>query len=344
MHFGLVPSFTPKDAKPDFFRMMNARVETVDALPAFRRLLKSNRCIVLVDGFYEWHAEPKGKQPYYIASAGAGEEGGEPPMLWMAGLWDKRVLEDDNSELYSFTILTTDVCPELAWLHDRMPVILNAEAARAWLDVDGTEPAEALRRCRPVCSLQWHKVHPRMGTVKYEGDDAHLPWRPTPITNFFAPSRQHANAGEAAGAGSSPAGRKGAEEQKAAGSHETAARAGSAEVAAADEYGRKSERAPPALQQSEDAPAEDGKRGREGAQAPSSPGGTADSKRLKVVESDGGTPAHVQPTPSPHARGKPPAPAPSSTKQHAKSASASKKSPASKQRSIATFFQRSNPS
>eukprot|EP00892_Ulva_mutabilis_P001789 jgi/Ulvmu1/11610/UM008_0011.1 len=66
MRWGLVPSFTKAGEKPNFFRMFNARSETVLSKSIFSRLLKTNRCIVCVDGFYEWKDEHKGKQPYYI--------------------------------------------------------------------------------------------------------------------------------------------------------------------------------------------------------------------------------------------------------------------------------------
>ncbi|KAG8461051.1 hypothetical protein KFE25_003620 [Diacronema lutheri] len=187
MAFGLVPSYTDKAARPDFFRMANARSETVSAQPAFRRLLAHRRCVVPIDGFYEWLPEPQRKQPFYISSAAcAGDRAGEPQLLWIAALWDVWHAQD-GTELPTYALLTRDVSPELAWLHDRMPVVLDAKSARAWLDVGGTDPLDALRTClraSPI-ELRWHKVHPRMSVVKYDGDDAHLPWTPTPITAFF---------------------------------------------------------------------------------------------------------------------------------------------------------------
>lgn len=46
--------------------MFNARSETVDEKFVFRRLLASQRCVVLFNGFYEWKQEGSKKQPYYI--------------------------------------------------------------------------------------------------------------------------------------------------------------------------------------------------------------------------------------------------------------------------------------
>lgn len=66
MKWGLVPSFTGKTEKPDHFRMFNARSESVKEKASFRRLIPKNRCLVAVEGFYEWKKDGSKKQPYYI--------------------------------------------------------------------------------------------------------------------------------------------------------------------------------------------------------------------------------------------------------------------------------------
>lgn len=53
MRWGLVPSFTKKEARPDPFRLFNTRSETVSEKPSFSRLIASKRCVVLLNGFYE---------------------------------------------------------------------------------------------------------------------------------------------------------------------------------------------------------------------------------------------------------------------------------------------------
>jgi len=185
MHFGLIPSFTAKDEKLDFWRLANARSESVAQLPTFSRCLARRRCCVLIDGFYEWHAEHMGKQPFY-QSSNEPEEGkeGEPPLLWLAGLYDTWV-DAEGKELQSYTLLTADIAPQLGWLHTRMPVILGPAAAERWLDVVGTAPEAALCSANPTCNLRWHKVHPRMSKAQYAGDDAHIPYSPPEITSFF---------------------------------------------------------------------------------------------------------------------------------------------------------------
>uniref|UniRef100_A0A0E0E1V8 Embryonic stem cell-specific 5-hydroxymethylcytosine-binding protein n=1 Tax=Oryza meridionalis TaxID=40149 RepID=A0A0E0E1V8_9ORYZ len=66
MKWGLVPSFTGKNEKPDHFRMFNARSESIKEKASFRRLIPNNRCLVAVEGFYEWKKDGPKKMPYYI--------------------------------------------------------------------------------------------------------------------------------------------------------------------------------------------------------------------------------------------------------------------------------------
>ena len=141
--WGLVAAFD-KSLNPDFWRMFNARSETLHTSPVFRRLLRSRRCAVPFDGFWEWtddemKAAKAAKQPWYVHRKTKGEP------LWLAGLYDRhdpfgpvgsvdcdgKVYE--GAELETFTLVTMDVDKKLAWLHDRQPVILDAAGLAAWL-------------------------------------------------------------------------------------------------------------------------------------------------------------------------------------------------------------------
>ena len=91
------PPHTPHAALAQF----NARSETVTEKPAFRRLVPSKRCVVLVDAFYEWAKEVDGtKQPWQVQLAS-----GEP--LAFAGLYDCLRDAPDGQPMYTCTILTT---------------------------------------------------------------------------------------------------------------------------------------------------------------------------------------------------------------------------------------------
>ena len=130
MRWGLVPAWAkqPKELP----QMINARVESVAARPAYRDSFRRQRCLILADGFYEWRRaselSPR-KTPYWISL-----EGGQP--FAMAGLWARWVPTDDlfAEPVLSCTILTTAANPTVAPIHERMPLILQPDREDAWLD------------------------------------------------------------------------------------------------------------------------------------------------------------------------------------------------------------------
>ena len=126
MKWGLIPSWAESPAIGT--RMINARGETLSEKPSFRTALKSRRCLVPADGFYEWRLTGKGKQPVRISLKS--EE-----MFSFAGLWETWK-SPEGKVIKSFTIITTEANTLLAPIHDRMPVILRPEQEMEWLSDD----------------------------------------------------------------------------------------------------------------------------------------------------------------------------------------------------------------
>jgi len=124
--WGLIPSWAKDPAMGS--RMINARAETLGEKPSFRNAYKRRRCLVLADGFFEWVAVPgqRAKQPYYITLL-------DRKPFAFAGLWEQW-FSPDGSEIKSATIITTEPNPKIARLHNRMPVILDAQDYDRWLD------------------------------------------------------------------------------------------------------------------------------------------------------------------------------------------------------------------
>ena len=125
--WGLVP-FWARDPSIGN-RMINARAETVAEKPSFRNAYKKRRCLVLADGFYEWHREGDVKVPYYISLAS-----GEP--FAFAGLWEHWQSKESDESLQTTTIVTAAANDYLSQLHHRMPVVLEPETATRWLGGD----------------------------------------------------------------------------------------------------------------------------------------------------------------------------------------------------------------
>ncbi len=127
--WGLVPSWS-KDTKMGY-RMINARAETISEKPSFKKPFKSQRCLVIADGFYEWQKpDKKTKIPYRFTMK-------DKKLFAMAGLWD--IWEKQDDPLYTFTIITTSENDLMRPVHDRMPVILPESNRQIWLDPKSNE-------------------------------------------------------------------------------------------------------------------------------------------------------------------------------------------------------------
>jgi putative SOS response-associated peptidase YedK len=127
LRWGLVP-FWAKDPSIGN-RMINARAETVAEKPSFRAAYRKRRCLVLADGFYEWHTEAGVKVPYFISLA-------NQKSFAFAGLWEDWRSKDSDESIQSTTVITTAANDFMLPLHHRMPVILEPGTADRWLDGD----------------------------------------------------------------------------------------------------------------------------------------------------------------------------------------------------------------
>ena len=124
LRWGLIP-FWAKDPSIGN-RMINARAETVAEKPSYRNAYKHRRCVVLADGFYEWHREGDVKIPYFISQAN-----GEP--FGLAALWEKWQDKESDETIQSTTLITTDANDFMQTLHHRMPMVLDPARADRWL-------------------------------------------------------------------------------------------------------------------------------------------------------------------------------------------------------------------
>ncbi|BBZ10119.1 SOS response-associated peptidase [Mycobacterium branderi] len=172
MRWGLVPPWAK--AGPDGApaskgpQLINARADKVTTSPAFRASAKSKRCLVPMDGYYEWRANPEGKKgrktPFYMY-----REDGEP--LFMAGLWSVWKPADDASPLLTCTIITTDAVGELAEIHDRMPLVVAEKDWDRWLDPDAPPDQELLAGPPDVRGIRMREISTLVNNVRNNGPE-----------------------------------------------------------------------------------------------------------------------------------------------------------------------------
>ncbi|KAG9045054.1 hypothetical protein FS837_007130 [Tulasnella sp. UAMH 9824] len=142
MKWGVIPHWQKHETNN--LATINARSEAlIDGETGIWSSLKGKkRCVVPVNGYFEWLKKGNQRLPYYM------KRKDDKPLL-LAGLWDVTTLEDQKFPTYSFTIITTSSNSQLSFIHDRMPVFLEDEdSIKTWLDPNtgwGKELAQMLK-------------------------------------------------------------------------------------------------------------------------------------------------------------------------------------------------------
>lgn len=119
MRWGLHPHFAT-EAPAWGSTTHNARIETVETLPAYRTSVRRQRGFVPAAGFVEWRNVGKISEPFYIDCA-------DQPLA-IAGIWDVW-----NNEVFSFSIITQPADEAFSKIHPRMPLSLTNEQLMRWM-------------------------------------------------------------------------------------------------------------------------------------------------------------------------------------------------------------------
>jgi putative SOS response-associated peptidase YedK len=178
MRWGLVPPWAKEgeDGAPDTKGplLINARAEKVTTSPAFRTSAKGKRCLVPMDGWYEWRGEKGAKTPFYMY-------GGDGELLFMAGLWSTwrpKGAPKDSAPLLSCTIITTDSAGPLAEIHDRMPLTISKADWDHWLDPDAPIDEGLLRGHGDLDRIEIREVSRLVNSVRNNGPELIEPAEP----------------------------------------------------------------------------------------------------------------------------------------------------------------------
>ena len=137
--------------------LFNVRSETVRE--RFANLLTTRRCLIPADGYYEWESTPHGRQPYYLTPA-------DGDILAIAGIY--RRYDDAGVGCAMLTGAATD---ELAWLHNRSPLVVPRELWSDWLDPYDAQAGPELLVPATACNLQAHPVSTAVNQVANTGPE-----------------------------------------------------------------------------------------------------------------------------------------------------------------------------
>ena len=123
--------------------IINARVETAAEKITFREAWQSHRCVIPASWYFEWEHDQKKRsgRKYALRPVSSG-------IIRLAGLYR---MEDG---LPVFVILTRPATEGLAWMHDRMPVMLPEKAAKQWIHPEN-DPAIVVKQCNTDISWRY---------------------------------------------------------------------------------------------------------------------------------------------------------------------------------------------
>ncbi|KAJ5898946.1 hypothetical protein N7495_003690 [Penicillium taxi] len=196
MKWGLIPFWTKR--QPNYgstMRTINCRDDSlIEDRGMWTTMKRRKRCIVVCQGFYEWLKKgPGGKEriPHYVRHK-------DGRLMCFAGLWDCVSYEGSEEKLYTYTVITTSSNPYLKFLHDRMPVILDAgsEAMKKWLDPNRKTWSNDLHNLlKPYeGELECYQVSKEVGKVGNNSPDFIVPVdskeNKKNIANFFANAKK----------------------------------------------------------------------------------------------------------------------------------------------------------
>jgi putative SOS response-associated peptidase YedK len=175
MRWGLIPSWA-KDSSIAA-QTINARSETAATKPAFRDALKSRRCLIPADGFYEWVRAGKNKQPYCF-------EVNDGQLFAFAGLLD-RWKDPSGNWVKTSSILTTTPNAVISAVHDRMPVILDPDSYDLWLDPGMRDIAAVSELLKPYDAglMRCYPISTRINHVANDDEECSRPVESTPAQN-----------------------------------------------------------------------------------------------------------------------------------------------------------------
>ena len=144
--------------------LINIRSETAQEKPSFRAAFMRRRCVLPADGFYQWQANGRARQPFLLRRPDRG-------LFAIAGIWETW-LGTDGSEIDTVGMLTTDANGTLAAVGERSPVLIERESMAFWLD-PRTRPADAAALLRPPSDgvLELVRIGPHVNRTENDGPE-----------------------------------------------------------------------------------------------------------------------------------------------------------------------------
>ena len=136
--WGLIPSFIIREnqAKDIQNKTLNARDDTIHERKSYKDAIISQRCVLVIDGFFEWRYTPTQKIPYYVYPT-------DSTVFYLRCIYNSWTDKETGEMKNTFSIITTEANPMMKFIHNskkRMPLILilNKDDIARWIDPESS--------------------------------------------------------------------------------------------------------------------------------------------------------------------------------------------------------------
>ncbi|MBU3013963.1 SOS response-associated peptidase [Poseidonibacter lekithochrous] len=156
-HFGYLPSWASSKTSMN----INARSESIYEKKTFRESFKYRRCIIPINGFYEWEKDDKEKIPYLVSDL-------KNNYLALAGIWDEYFDEQLNMKIVTIALITCDANEKLGEIHHRMPIVLEKKDFTTWLKSEDIKEVNSLFKIYPNEKIDIYEVTNEVNKVLFD--------------------------------------------------------------------------------------------------------------------------------------------------------------------------------
>lgn len=131
--------------------VINARSENLDSNKLFGKAFRERRCIIVMDGYYEWEETPDGKKPYRIILK-------DESLFGVAGVW----IEEHGE--YHVATITTEPNELIGKIHERMPAILKRSDETKWLN----QPDFSMLKPYSAKEMSFYRVSEEVNSSRHD--------------------------------------------------------------------------------------------------------------------------------------------------------------------------------
>lgn len=161
MKWGFIPHGA-KDTNSVFrYKTFNARSEGIFEKPSWQQAIRTRRCLVPANGFYQWKSASDGKKAFFVRL-------NDQALFAFAGIYSSWI-DPDGVECGTYTIITTEASNGI-----RNPIILRPGDEAQWLDPTIDDANTLYASMRPYSEDMFSTIQVSQDVNSLKVDKPHL--------------------------------------------------------------------------------------------------------------------------------------------------------------------------